>query len=189
VQTKVPVRWHTPVPTEQALPTFAVQIPPQLAVPAGHTQVPDPLHTPLVGVGQAVPNGRLAVAMHTTLAPEQPVTPVWHALGLHTVAAMSSTTPLQLSSMPLHVSTPGAPAVAEHVVPVPLHTTTPLRAQAPTPTEQNVPVGRQTPLQLVCPAGHTQFPKPSHTPPITPGHACPAGEFPVRAQAVMPAMQ
>jgi hypothetical protein len=168
---------------------LAVQIPPQRPVPAGHTQVPDPLHTPFVGVGHAVPYGRLALAMHTTLAPAQPVTPVWHALGAQGAGAMSSTTPLQLSSMPLHVSTPGAPAVTEHVVPIPLHTTTPVRAQAPTPTVHEVPVGRHTPPQLLCPAGHTQLPRPSHTPPVTPGHACPAGEFPVRAQAVMPAMQ
>jgi hypothetical protein len=164
-------------------------MPPQSPVPAGHTQVPAPLHVPLTGAGQLVPAARLAVATHTVLAPEHVSTPVWHALGAHALAAMLSTVPSQLSSIPLHTSAVGEPALAEHTVLVPLHTTVPNRWHAPTPTAHPEPVGRQMPPQLVWPAGHTQFPMPSHTPPPMPVHDDPAGEFPVRAQARTPAAQ
>src|SRR5881275_65718 len=63
-----------------------------------------------------------------------------------------STTPLQSSSMPLHVSAVGEPAATEHVVPfpAPLHTSVPCRVHAPTPTEQAPPSEKPlstTPLQ------------------------------------------
>jgi len=63
------------------------------------------------------------------------------------VGVMLSTTPSQLSSMPLHTSATGEPAVTEQVVVAPVpQTTVPVRAQAPTPTVHEVPVGAQVPL-------------------------------------------
>ena len=66
---------------------------------------------------------------------------------MHPVAGMLSTAPSQLSSIPLHTSAVGPAGTALQVVPVPLHTTVPVRWQAPTPFVQLAPVGRQVPEQ------------------------------------------
>jgi len=62
----------------------------------------------------------------------------------------SSTRPLQSLSSPSQTSGVGAPGITEQVElgPVP-QITVPMRAQAPTPTVQDPPVGRHVPLQLV----------------------------------------
>ncbi len=188
LHTSVPDRAHEPTPTVHTPPVGA-HVPPQLDCPVAHTHVPDPLQMPALGGAQPVPNARFAVGMHVSAPPEHPCTPVWHAFGVHAVAGTLSTAPSQLSSIPLHVSVDGVPANTEQVVPIPAQISVPDRRHAPTPTEHAVPVTRQIPPQLVCPAGHTHEPAPSHTPPDTPVHAVPAGIFAVRAHASTLPMQ
>ncbi len=72
--------------------------------------------------------------------------------------------PLQLSSMPLQISVPGAPGVSgvhasaasltQQALEPPEHLFTPPRAQAPTPTEHE---GRQKPLPQVLPLAQSAF--------------------------------
>jgi hypothetical protein len=91
---------------------------------------------------------------------------------------MSSTTPLQSSSMPLQVSAAALPGDTEHCVPVPSprHTKVPVRAQAPTPTVHDVvsapvPVLKGlsvTPLQSLSRPSQT-----SVTGTTSPGHVVP----------------
>jgi hypothetical protein len=95
---------------------------------------------------------------------------------------MSSTTPLQSSSIPLHTSPVAAPGVALQVVLVPEHTTVPVRAHAPTPTLHDPPVGRHVPPQFDCPAGQPHAPAPLHTPPEMLEHGVPDGSLEVWEQ-------
>ena len=98
----------------------------------------------------AVPPATLKLGTHVSTPPTHAWAPVWQPFDVvHAVAATLSTTPSQLSSIPLHTSATGAPAVALHVVLIPLQITAPVRAQAPTPTVQLEPVGRHVPPQLL----------------------------------------
>jgi hypothetical protein len=86
-------------------------------------------------------------------------------------------TPLQSSSMPLHVSGCGAEGVALQRTFVPLQIQVPVTAQPPTPTVQ-VPEMRQTPPQFCCPAGQPHVPAVQIIPlPMDP-HAVPSGAWP-----------
>ncbi len=102
------------------------------------------------GLVHAVPVATLKFGTHTTDIPEHACAPVWHPFDVvQAVAGMLSTIPSQLSSIPLHTSAVGTPAVTEQVVLVPLQIRVPERAHAPTPTVHAVPVTLHVPAQLV----------------------------------------
>jgi hypothetical protein len=91
---------------------------------------------------------------------------------------MSSITPLQLSSTPLHVSACGGAGVALQTALVPLHVHAPVTAHPPTPTV-HVPEILQTPPQFCWPAGQPHAPAVHTIPaPIAP-HADPFAAGPV----------
>lgn len=73
-------------------------------------------------------------------------------------------TPLLVHVPPLGAEhDPDARGAALQAVSVPRHTTVPDCWHPPVPAEvQLAPVARHHPLQLLCPAGHTQAPDPSH---------------------------
>ncbi len=70
---------------------------------------------------------------------------------------MSSTTPLQSSSMPLHVSVTGEPGTTPHAVPLlsDRHVNVPVRAHAPTPTEQLEPSAPPNQLLIAAAVSRT----------------------------------
>lgn len=145
---------------------------------------PIPLQIPLLIDVHVVPYGALPVSAHNGPVPaEQYCTPTVHSRGTHAAAGMSSVTPLQLSSRPLHTSAEGAPGTALHVIAPAVHAVTPVRRHTPTPAVHGSPIRLQTPPQLVCPAGHAQLPTPSHVPPEGLVHDEPAGSLLAYEQA------
>jgi len=127
LHTVVPVRWHAPTPTVQLVPVRR-HVPPQFENPGAHVHVPIPLQIPPPMDEQLVPYAALPVSAQSgPIPPEQYCTPTAHSRGTHAAAGMSSVTPLQLSSTPLHTSALGAPGTALQATAPATHWVTPVR--------------------------------------------------------------
>jgi hypothetical protein len=155
-QIVVPNRWHAPMPTEQPLPSVV------------NVSSVEPLQlssilfqSSLVGDPAVTEHVVVAPPLAQTVVPKRWQAPIPTLQPVPSVVNVSSAEPLQLSSIALHSSLVGEPAVAEQVVIVWLlaQTVVPNRWHAPTPTLQLLPrpvnVSSAEPLQLSSSALHS----------------------------------